>query len=488
MRVQFEDVMLDTARQLVTIGDETVHLSPRLFATLEALVRHCDRAVSREELRAAVWPGLHVEPNNVAQAIRGLRRALASSPAAGRLRTLPGRGYLFAGPVTWLRDPPDNVPHRPVVMPTPPALPCVAARDVGMTALLAAAVLVVGCAFLLAFAGGRPSPSADSQALYQSGSSLMATRRAADLQEAAARFRQALAADEGNYDALVALAQSEYLLAFYGVAPSADARRLAEDAAAAAIARQPLRARAYAVRASIVLDTEWDLTASARDFRQAIQLDPDDPLVRHWSAWWCLAAGRMPEARAALDQAVRRDPFSASALTARAMFAYLDRDFDAAVTDARGALQLDPDFFRAHLRLGLVHLATGATDRAISHLETAHTMAPDVPETASALAHAYAVTGRADAARRLLAEHEHRLPLYDRAIVLAGLGQLDEAVGALGDARERQQLVPGIFALEPRLDALHRFAEFQALQTSHETTARPGGPLPLEAHETVTNK
>ena len=52
----FAPFRLDPVSQQLWRGEELVPLRPKLFAVLRRLLEHAGRLVTREELRAAVWP------------------------------------------------------------------------------------------------------------------------------------------------------------------------------------------------------------------------------------------------------------------------------------------------------------------------------------------------------------------------------------------------------------------------------------------------
>jgi len=446
----FADVAVDTETGAVTVGGRPVPLSPRLWATLVVLLEHANEPVSREAILAAVWPDTHVVPNSVAQAIVALTRALAGSAGGWRIEALPGVGYRLVASIEHTDARRDQRSWRRWVA--------------------AAAAMLLATSGLWWSRDLNDGRRADESArLVDQATEQLSTRRADDLTQARHIFARAAGLDSHNARALAGFAEARYLESFYGVDRSPDAADDAHRAATRAIDLDAASARAYAVRASIALDRDWDLAASGRDFRRALALDETDALTQLWSAWWCLGAGLLPEGRAAVDRAVRLDPFSPAMLTARATFAYLAGDLDAAVRDSRRVLRIDPAFFRAHLRLGLALLAAGRPDEALAHLETAHRLEPDVPETASALAHAYAVTARTADAERLLRREDRALSAYDRAIVLTGLGRRAEAVTELHAARARRQLVAGLYAAEPRLSTLSGLEGFKALDRSGES-------------------
>jgi DNA-binding response OmpR family regulator len=75
---------------------EPVHLTPQEFALLEYLASREGEAVSRRDLRAAVWGEEEVVSRVVDTAILGLRKKVESDPAApSHILTVRGVGYRF---------------------------------------------------------------------------------------------------------------------------------------------------------------------------------------------------------------------------------------------------------------------------------------------------------------------------------------------------------------------------------------------------------
>jgi adenylate cyclase len=78
-----------------------VAISSRGLAILGVLIERAGEVVSKDEIIAAVWPGVVVEDSNLTVQISALRRALQNGRPNGRcIQTVPGRGYRFAAPVT----------------------------------------------------------------------------------------------------------------------------------------------------------------------------------------------------------------------------------------------------------------------------------------------------------------------------------------------------------------------------------------------------
>lgn len=86
-------------RQLAGEG-RPIPLTPKVFQTLEILLRNRDRIVSKKELLNTIWPQSHVEEANLTQNISVLRRALGEANSATKfIATFPRQGYRFIGAV-----------------------------------------------------------------------------------------------------------------------------------------------------------------------------------------------------------------------------------------------------------------------------------------------------------------------------------------------------------------------------------------------------
>jgi DNA-binding winged helix-turn-helix (wHTH) protein len=98
--VQFGDYRLDVGARQLFRGAAEIHLSPKAFDLLQALIEHRTRAVSKAELHDRLWPGTFVTEANLASLVAELRRALDDPPRASKfVRTVHRYGYAFCGEV-----------------------------------------------------------------------------------------------------------------------------------------------------------------------------------------------------------------------------------------------------------------------------------------------------------------------------------------------------------------------------------------------------
>jgi adenylate cyclase len=96
----FGDCELDLSARELRRNGRAQSLQPKVFELLAYLVDRRDRAVGKDELQNAVWPGVLVSEASLTQAIRKARRAIGDNEAhAPMIRTVHGHGYRFCAPI-----------------------------------------------------------------------------------------------------------------------------------------------------------------------------------------------------------------------------------------------------------------------------------------------------------------------------------------------------------------------------------------------------
>ena len=97
-RYHFGDFILDLDRGFLRLGEQDVPLRPKSFEVLSYLVERHGRLVSKSGLIRAVWHDSAVTDNSLSQCLSEIRHALGDSDQK-MLRTIKGRGYVFAAPL-----------------------------------------------------------------------------------------------------------------------------------------------------------------------------------------------------------------------------------------------------------------------------------------------------------------------------------------------------------------------------------------------------
>jgi len=99
VRARFAQFTIDSeTRQLLSDGHE-IHLSPKAFDLLCALIETRPKVMEKADLHARIWPDTYVVDANLNILIGEIRRALGDSVQGSKfIRTVHGVGYAFCGP------------------------------------------------------------------------------------------------------------------------------------------------------------------------------------------------------------------------------------------------------------------------------------------------------------------------------------------------------------------------------------------------------
>ena len=283
-----------------------------------------------------------------------------------------------------------------------------------------------------------------------------------------ALFEDAIRHDASYPAPYAGLASSYVLLGGFGLgtSPSSESLPKARDAARDALALDPDLPEGHAALA-YTLFYQWDLADSAREFRRALELNPNDATAHFWYAARLAAERRFDESIAEAERGRALDPVSPIITAGVSWMHHFAGRHAQAATWARAALALEPDFGIGCLRLGVAVKHLGDYAQAASEMERCVRLSGNGPDYLAQLGQIYALQGRPDQARgvieRLRALSTSRyVPAYDIALVHASLGERDAAFELLRRAHD-ERYGPLVFArVDPDLDALHadpRFAE-----------------------------
>jgi tetratricopeptide (TPR) repeat protein len=319
---------------------------------------------------------------------------------------------------------------------------------------------------------GRARPMhAESYQDYLRGRFFWNRRTEAALRQAIEHFQRAIASDPTYAPAYSGLADCYSSLgasSIVGGLPPRQAMPEARGAALKALEIDPMLAEAHTSLATIHLLYDWDLGASEKEFRRALELDPDYTLAHHWYSHCLLPMGRTEESLAESQRALELEPLHL-VINIHLGWHYLyARQYDRAEEQFRKTLELDPTFPQAQRYAAWGYLPKGMHAEAIGDLRGALAAVGRNPEIEGELGYALAVGGRRSEALaallglRQLSSTRYVSP-YSVALVYAGLGDRDQALAWLEKAyAERSDYMPYL-KLEPMLDGLRSDPRFAAL-------------------------
>jgi TolB-like protein/Tfp pilus assembly protein PilF len=314
-----------------------------------------------------------------------------------------------------------------------------------------------------------PTANTEAYELYLKGRSLWEKRSGDNIPKAIAFYEQAIARDPNYALAYAGLAKAYILLPFYAGADRLDASSKAKDAALKALRLDSNLAEAHLALGKVFFFGEIDLAGAMREYKRAIELQPNDATAHHWFGNDTLAAlGRFEESIAEGKRAVELDPLSPVINADLGATFYYAHRYDESARQLRKTLEIDPTFFYAHFNLGIVLQVTGDLSGAIAEYEKAKQLG-DNTYVSTLCAQAKAQAGDKNAALRMLSDldkiSQHREVVgYLRVLLYLSLNNKDEALRWLEkDFEERDGSNINWIKVDPLLDSLHGDPRFEAL-------------------------
>jgi serine/threonine-protein kinase len=285
--------------------------------------------------------------------------------------------------------------------------------------------------------------------------------------KALGHFEQALKKDPGYAPAYAGLADCYAVLGDYAYLPPAEAYPKAAEAARTALRLDDTLPEAHASLAFVKVQYDWDWAGAEKEYRRALELNPNYATAHQWYSEYLTALGRHDEALAEIKRARELDPLSPiiHAVLGRAL--YFARRYDESAAQCRQTLAMDSEFGAAYLFLGRARVMEGKYDDGLAALQEARRLLGGTSIEAE-IAHAYASAGRKEEARQALerlkeAAKTRYVSAGRLALVHVALGENDQAFALLEEAyRERSDSLV-VIKVEPRLDPLRPDPRFASL-------------------------
>lgn len=341
----------------------------------------------------------------------------------------------------------------------------------------AAAALVILFGVAVASHASRRGQSYNLEAkeLYLKGRYYWSRRTPEDLNRAVDYFTQAIVKDPRYAQAYSGLADAYNLLSEYTLMPYQEAFKRAIAAAKTAIALDDTLAEAHNSLAFASFYGAWDSVTAEREFRRALQLDPQYVTAHHWYATFLMSLGREHEALAEIERAQVLDPSSKSILADKGLILMHSGQIAAAMALLEELAASDPQFLSPHQYLASVYLLERRYPDYLSELRKVAQLSHDIKGLAVAEAgeEGFAQNGATRMLTQMLAAQQashagQDARYYSLAQVCALLGDKSEAINYLKlalNGREANTLVLAVD--EP-------FAQMRGDPTFRELVRRVG--------------
>lgn len=210
----------------------------------------------------------------------------------------------------------------------------------------------------------------------------------------------------------------------------------------------------------------WRWTESLEAYGRALAHDASYSFAHRMLGIGLSHVGRHAEAGAAIRRARELDPLSSMHRALSSQIAFAARDLPAAVQFAREAILLDPEFWIGHFQLAQALVDLGDSGAASDALNQANRFSGGNSKALSLRGYLLARTGRESEARELLRTMDEIgrtrfMPPYAPALIHAGLGEAEAALGWLERALAAHDAHLAFLTVDPKWDFLRgepRFA------------------------------
>ena len=202
-----------------------------------------------------------------------------------------------------------------------------------------------------------------------------------------------------------------------------------------------------------------------RNSSRAFELNPNYAVCHHWYSHFLTAVGRTEESLNASKRCLELDPLDLVINIHMAWHYQFARQYEQAVEQCWKTSELHPNSFWPAYFFGLAYEQQGQIDRAVEEFQIAVKISGDVTFAERRLGHLYGTIGKTAEAQAVFDELTARVnrvyvPAYDIALVCAGLGWKDQALGHLSQAYQERSGWMTYLNVDPRLDPLRNDRRF----------------------------
>ena len=307
--------------------------------------------------------------------------------------------------------------------------------------------------------GRRQEVNPAAYEAYVRGTYFLGKVTEADFRKGIGYFTKAIDLEPTYAAAYVGLAESYTELGYYTLGPPHEFFPKARAAALKALELDPTLAEAHSALGRVEFLYSWNFEAADREFRRAVELNPNSARIRLNYQAYLVAIGLGDQADAQAKASVDLDPLSLLHIAAAARPYYNTRRYKEALAQASKALEIDSTFSRALFWLGLAQEQLHRPQEANRAFERAIASAGRIPVYLAALGHAYAKEGRRGEALAIVEELRRRsssgyISPFDIATVYVGLNMYDAAFKELEAAYEDRAYGLVFLLVDPRFDRI----------------------------------
>ncbi len=289
-----------------------------------------------------------------------------------------------------------------------------------------------------------------------------------ELQKGISFYEQAIAVDPTYAHAYAELSNAYRAMVLTNDAPPLQIMPKALAAATKAVELDKDLPDAWTSLGSSEFWYRWDWEMAEKHFVKAINIDPSNASAHTFYAHLLSNIGRHEAAIARIQHARELDPLNFFASVLEGQILCLAGRDDESLQILRSAVNVNPDFWLAHLFIARTYMNKGMWPEAIAAANKAREITNGNAEATGTVGYALGRSGDLAGARRILSELEDAknpryIPAYTIAQVYLGMGDRAKALEQLEKAYEGKETLMVFLGVEPRWNELRSEPRFKAL-------------------------
>lgn len=315
----------------------------------------------------------------------------------------------------------------------------------------------------------RYTENTEAYQLYLKGRYFWNKRTEEAFQKGLEYFQLAIEKDPTYALAYAGIADCYNLLQVYAYLPPKEAFPKAKAAAEKALEIDSSLAEAHASLAWVRWSYDLDWSAGEKEFKRALELNPNYATGHHWYSIYLTAMGRHAESLAQIKRAQEVDPLSLMINTDLGFVLFYGRQDDLAIEQYHKTLEMDKDFVVSYWRLAMIYAQKEMYNEAIAATQNMKKLlGGEDPLFLTTLGYIYSLSGKRDGAKKVLNElselSKHGYISSMRiALIYMGLEQKDQAFKWLEKAYEERDFWMTLIKVAPPLDRLRSDPRFKIL-------------------------
>jgi serine/threonine-protein kinase len=291
---------------------------------------------------------------------------------------------------------------------------------------------------------------------------------ASEVQKGMSEFEQAIAIDPNYAPAHTGLAEGYRSLALGSDMSPGEFLPKSKAAAQRAIQIDDGYSQGHSALAMAIFWGEWDWAGAEKEFKRAMELDPDNSNAHMFYAHLLSNTGKHEEALAEARTASELEPLVPFVNALEGQFLIHAGRMDEGLVQLSETFDLDPNFWMPHLFAASAYIEKGMYAEAVAEARKARELSAAQTQSYSFESYALAKWGKTDEARAVRDEllkisKDRWVPPYSIAIAYNGLNDTDETFAWLERGFQQHDPKMAFLNVEPKWNNLRSDPRFAAL-------------------------